>query len=443
MDIVGAVRRFIAPAIVIAGWLVVIAIAYPGVMSLDSFDQLLEARAWFFTDSHPPVMAALWGLLDRAIPGPMPLLVLQTSCFVLGIFLVLSRAMGRISAAIATVVVVLFPPIVTPMLVIWKDCLMAGFLVFGAAALTSERRQIRVAGLALLWLATALRYNALAATLPLIAMLFTWRPDVRPLVRYALAIGIWLGLSITALFANAVLTDQPMHIWQSSLALTDIVGTATMTGDELSDAELAPLLTPTGIHVDHNYQQALRAHYKPADFAQLIGPPDPLWSVPIDGSKPAPQAQVDAITAAWKAIVVSHPVAYAEYRFDTFAEVLGLRAKFNGVTVVPHATQWATLVAFYKIPSGWPAVQTPVEHLLKVASKRTPLYRPYIYFVLALILLVFARKYRDIAALLLSGIAMELSLLPLAVTPDYRYSHWLVVTTCVALCMLVARRART
>jgi hypothetical protein len=427
---------------VIAGWIVVVLIAYPGVMSLDSFDQLLEARAWFFTDSHPPLMAALWGVIDHAWPGPLPLLVLQTGCFVFGIFLLLSRAMGRIYASITTVVLVLFPPIVAPMLVIWKDCLMAGFLALGAAALTSERRGLRAAGLASLWLATALRYNALAATLPLIALLFTWRPNIRPLHRYAIAVGVWLVLSISALAANAVLTDRQMHIWQSSLALTDIVGTATMTGDDLPDSELAPLLVPTGIKVDHDYQQALRAHYKPADFAQLIGPPDPLWNVPISGSTPAPQAQVDAITAAWKAIVLSHPFAFTEYRLDTFAEVLGLHAKFNGVTVVPHATQWATLVAYYKIPAGLPALQSPVEHVLKVAAKKTPLFRPYIYFVLALLLLPFARKHRDIAALVLSGIVMELSLLLLAVTPDYRYSHWLVVTTCIAVCMLVARRAR-
>ncbi|HEX4454610.1 MAG TPA: hypothetical protein VH143_27305 [Kofleriaceae bacterium] len=435
-------RRFLPTAIVIAGWVIVIAVAYPGVMSLDSFDQLLEARAWFFTDSHPPLMAALWGVIDRAVPGPMPLLVLQTGCFLFGMFWLLSRAMGRSAAAITAVVLLLFPPIVTPMLVIWKDCLMAGFLALGAAGLTSKRRWLRAAALAPLWLATAVRYNALAATLPLITLLFTWRPNARPLVRYAVALASWLVISIAALAANAALTDRQMHIWQSSLALTDIVGTATMTDVVLPDADLAPLLVPTGVHVDRDYQQALRTHYKPADFAQLIGPPDPLWSVPISGSTPAPAEQVDAITRAWRAIVLAHPFAYTEYRLDTFAEVLGLHAKFNGVTVVPHATQWPSLVAFYKIPAGWPTIQMPAEHLLKAASKRTPLFRPYIYFVLALLLLPFARKHRDIAALLLSGIVMELSLLPLAVTPDYRYSHWLVITTCIAVCMLVARRAR-
>ena len=47
-----------------------------------------------------------------------------------------------------------------------------------------------------------------------------------------------------------------------------------------------------------------------------------------------------------------------------------------------------------------------------------------------------------ILALLLSGILMELSLLPIAITPDYRYSHWLVICACTSLAMLVARRAR-
>jgi hypothetical protein len=41
---------------------------------------------------------------------------------------------------------------------------------------------------------------------------------------------------------------------------------------------------------------------------------------------------------------------------------------------------------------------------------------------------------------LLSGIGLEASLFLLAASPDYRYSHWLVVCTCIAIVMLVARR---
>src|SRR5262249_49915167 len=47
----------------------------------------------------------------------------------------------------------------------------------------------------------------------------------------------------------------------------------------------------------------------------------------------------------------------------------------------------------------------------------------------------------DVVALCASGLVMEATLLVLAPSPDYRYSHWLVVSVCIATAILVARRA--
>ena len=49
-----------------------------------------------------------------------------------------------------------------------------------------------------------------------------------------------------------------------------------------------------------------------------------------------------------------------------------------------------------------------------------------------------AGRERDVLAIVLSGLCMELTMLRLGATPDYRYSHWLVVTTCLAIVMLIA-----
>jgi len=58
------------PQIVIlsASWLVGVIYAYPGMMSMDSLDQLSEARAAYYTDGHPPAMAALWRLRQPVAP---------------------------------------------------------------------------------------------------------------------------------------------------------------------------------------------------------------------------------------------------------------------------------------------------------------------------------------------------------------------------------------
>ncbi len=414
--------------------------AYPGVMTMDSFDQLSEGRRWFFTDSHPPVMAALWGLLDHVVRGPLPMLVIQGTCFLAGLYLILCRAMRPDRAAIVTCVVFLFPPVLVPMAVIWKDCLMAGFLVLGIAAMFDDRRWVRILGLGALAAATATRYNAFAATLPIVLILFEWQRGSRWLVRYAIAAGAWVAISGVAFAVDTLLVDREMHIWSSSLALTDITGTVAKADPELTDDELRPLLVPTQIHVDHDFSAALRAHYRPADFALLIGRDDPLWTVPIEGITPAPEPQRVAIGHAWWELVSGHPGAYLRYRLDSFAEVLGMRTKFEGATVMPHHTQIPAMLAVYNGGNGWTAFQSRAEHVTTYLAKRTHLFRPVIYALLSLCLLVMGRRERDVMAIVISGLVMELSLVPLGVTPDYRYSHWMVTCTCVGLVMLIARR---
>ena len=61
-----------------------------------------------------------------------------------------------------------FPPIGTVIAAIYKDTLMASLLVAGTALLVSERSRRHAWGLALIGGATAMRYNAIAATLPIV-----------------------------------------------------------------------------------------------------------------------------------------------------------------------------------------------------------------------------------------------------------------------------------
>jgi len=62
--------------------------------------------------------------------------------------------------------------------------------------------------------------------------------------------------------------------------------------------------------------------------------------------------------------------------------------------------------------------------------------------VLAFVWLLLTRKHRDMFALLISGLLFESSLLVLAASPDYRYSHWMVICTAIGMIVLTARRYR-
>jgi hypothetical protein len=426
--------------ILVAGWCVFMLYAWPGVMTMDSFDQLREGREWYFTDAHPPVMAFIWGIVDRILPGPLGMLILQGTAFLAGVYLILCRAMRPRRAAIVACVVLLFPPVLAPLAVIWKDCIMAGLLVLGIPLVLSENRRVRLLGLALFVLATAFRYNALAATLPLVVLLFEWKPGQRWFVRYGIGVGAWLVCVVLAMGLNGALTDKQLHYWHSSSALTDITGVLAKIEHDIPDSELAPLLAPTEIKVDSNIHARVRAAYKRADFQQLLTGDGNLWDVPV--TEPMPEARRDAIEKAWSTLVFGHFGAYARYRVDTFSEVLGLRKKFLGATVVKHEAQYPGMLDHMGVGRGRSRFQEIGESITMWTAKKTRLFRPHFYLALVVILLAFCRQ-RDVLAIALSGLAMELSLLLLSWTADFRFSHWLVTSTMLTLATLIARRARS
>jgi hypothetical protein len=182
----------------------------------------------------------------------------------------------------------------------------------------------------------------------------------------------------------------------------------------------------------------VRAKYRAYDFQQLIDP-DGLWQVPWDVAMP--EARRDAVTHAWKEIVLGNLGAYARYRLDTFAEIIGLRHRYRGGGVVLHSRQYPGMLDYMHIGSGTSALQERWEEITD-GARRTRLFRPHVYLLISMLLLPFCRRHRDVLAVLLSGIAMESTLLVLGWTPDFRFSHWLVTCTCLALAMLVARRSR-
>jgi hypothetical protein len=80
------------------------------------------------------------------------------------------------------------------------------------------------------------------------------------------------------------------------------------------------------------------------------------------------------------------------------------------------------------------------ETLTKLVRKR--IFRPHLYFLLSFLLLAFTRRRPLVFALLASGIAHELGLLALAPAVDYRYNHWMIVTTIISVILLVVLRLR-
>ena len=429
-------------AILGLGWVYLIIYAFPGVMTQDSFDHLREARSGIYSDAHPPTINLLWAITDYVIAGPFGMLLLQSLCFLGGLHAVLRRVLGPRAAAWSSLGVLVLPPVMVPFAVIWKDPLMAGFLMLGTAGLLSPRRGRRIAGLAAMILANAVRYNAIAATLPLVVLLFEWRPGLPWLKRHAISIIAWLAVTFSAFRLNGALADHELRLW-TSLAAFDLVGTVAFVDGDLTDAELEAHFAGTELLVHKDIHATIRELYTPADFLPITNhPTKTLWSLPINGYVGPPQAQCDAIGRAWKATLARWPLAYAKHRLAVMAEVMGASGAEASGAIAKRDYKWINLVHDMGLGTGWSKLQRKLTGFYRWTVRATPLFTVWMFAAIGLALLPLAVRSRDALALLLSGFGLETTLLLFAPSPDYRYSHWLVICTVVAAIILGVRRYR-
>lgn len=422
------------PRILLFGWSLFVVYAYPGFMSYDSIVQLTQARKLEpIGDWHPPMMAELWRLTDHVIAGPFPMLVIQSSTFLVGVYSLFGRVMKPRAAAITACCVLVFPPILAPMAVIWKDSQMAGFLVAGIAALLSDRRRWRIAGWFLLGASTAMRYNAAAATLPIIGLL-AFR-DVAPTWKRAVFAGAaWIAVTLAALGANRVATQREEHVFQSSLALSDIAGTLRWDKQLDSDQILADYGDLPWTSTD-NLRSRVRAAYSPANtFLELTAGPHQLFTMPMT------DRQLAAVSSAWLDLVIHHPRAYVHYRSDIFRTLLAVRGSHDGgIWEGFTGADWSETSLQHR------ARHSEAQRVwLDVVEKLGPtwLFRPWIYLAIAIAFLVLARRDLEPFAILASGVLNELALFVATPSTDTRYSHWLMIGTVVGGVMLFVLRKR-
>ncbi len=424
--------RGLPPRVILAiGFGVFLVYAYPGYMSSDSVAQLVEARTGHFSDWVSPTMTAVWRQIELVLAGPLGMLVLQGALVLGGLYVLLGRAMSARAAALAACAVLLFPPVLATLAVIWPHGQMAGFLAAGAAAIASSRRTVRLAGLGLLLLAYAMLPTAAFAALPIVVLGFVWREGQARWLRHAIGVGVWAAIVLGGLGLDAALTDTATQRRQVALAAVDIAGVLRFAGP-IGDARLRAELAGVPLARSEDIQEPARDWYLHPE--QILFGPDRLFDPPTTA------AARDALLDARDGLARAHPGAYFAHRRRQFRQVLGLSRD------VPA---WAVYNAFVASKDQQAAVQHAVHHGRVQGAlangmhglEQMLLFRPYVYFLISICLLPLAaiRRQRDTLTILASGILHELTLLVMASAAEYRSSHWMVLCTVVAVVLLVAR----
>ncbi len=404
---------------------------FPGYMSSDSVLQLTEARTGHFSDGNPPLMAAEWWVLDKIISGPVLMFALQGALLLGGLYVLLRRFLDAKPAAWTAGAILLFPPVLVTMAVIWKDSQMAAYLVAGLAALIQPRLRTRLLGVGLLVAACSLRHNAVAAVVPLIAILFEWRQGLPWTKRLLIVLGVTIAVGIGGFGITRVLAGK--HVKLTPM-FNDIAGVIAYTHDR-SDDDLEQVLRDVPLAIDHGLQTQCRMLVAMQHGWLVMVGPDPFFR------SPSSEQQWDAVTRAWKELVLGDPVAYLEFHADQFARLLHMTdddlpgAVWNRFLEADVQLDWVDHDASF----SWYQEKLGIG-IFYPLDRHTPLFEPYIYVIIALILLVFLCRTALPFALFLSGFLYELSFFPVGVEPEFRYSHWMVTSIVIGTVVLFVQR---
>lgn len=435
---------------------------YPGGMSIDSYTQLLQARGGYFGDWHPPFMAWLWRHLDAVVAGPLLMMVTQIGLLLIALHVFARAALdcGSRGRKLFVLLTLWIPPISGIIGVVWKDVWMSCLLLlgFGFALSIRHRQDARtrylnfLAGTCALLGALLFRHNAVFAALPVLVfsawgLLGTGGAFRRgALRRGALALGAGIIATLVLLgattAANRALTTQREYPVQS-LLLFDVAGISVLTDHAVFDA-VSHQIPRIMRGQDRVSIAALRSGYYPSTWTPLVFVPDSPLAIAVSAE------EVDALKSLWKNAIIGAPAAYFAHRASVFRELIGAHAGPLFAPVyfgIPTSSPDYAVVkeAFTEVFEIEPGKAATVQRLLRnglAFSATLVIYRPWFWLGLNVLLIgiaaVVSVRRAALVAVGMSGLLYELAFFFIAPSADYRYSHWLVLSTWVLLAALMA-----
>ncbi|SOE68876.1 hypothetical protein SAMN05446635_3431 [Burkholderia sp. OK233] len=410
--------------------------SYPGFLSYDSIQELAQARTIVDGSQYPPFGSYVWRIFDWIAPGPTLMQIVQNGILEFSFAYMVGRT--RMPMGVKLLCVAAFtalPPILGPMLVVWKD-VAVGACYMGALALlasvtaesTGNRKRTLVAlALFLVWCGMAYRFNAASGAFPLV-MYALWKllgtsSSARQTIKRILS-GAMLTLALCAV------------VWvMNNYRLPSFERLARNTN---SDSIMKYDLIGISVFANKSIVPDINGNSVPVDYLKSIYDPRHLNITANNDREHLVAPNPDHVASRWLSAIKSNPLAYLRHRTAVFREYISLHS--HDVFYVTHPSVDANDLGVTFTPTAFKSHVT--EYMWKSGS--TNFCRPWIYYSASLILvvalfLVKAGSYRLEALTAISS--AYLYLMPMYfITPaaDLRYNFWSVCGCVVASILAVA-----
>jgi hypothetical protein len=412
------------------GCVVTAVVFYPGSMSRDSLDQFRQAITGVLSaESSPPIMALVWRYVVRLIPGPFGMMLVHVVVFWIGAGLVADAcASTTVGAVVCVLGIGLFPPVFALLGSLWKDVgLGASLILFVGLVLAGTRRRSRAllfSAVVPLFYATAVRFNAISAVLPL-ACWWWWSAGrvsdtQRWMIRSPAMGGLILTIalaSLSGLATRAMVTsheDRPSIALQGSM-LFDLVGISVRTGD---------LRLPVYLQRPEMSMDALQRWYDPE-----VG--DNAFIYRFDFIIGQTAWHYDQLKRTWRQAVADHPRAYLRHRASVFLTAVQIGGIYQDFHRGIDANDMGLTFPRRRLH----------EDALRLLDRLTPwFFRGWFFLVLAAMVTArgCVRRQCPAVAVASSSILYALPYAFVSGGSDFRYVWWSVVASIASVFLLTA-----
>lgn len=434
--------RLIA-GVALLGFLLSVALLYPGQFPFDSAYQLWQARTGQFSNLSPVTMPAVWAVLLKFSDDPASLLIANLALFWLGSTL---HGMALNAALWIRLLVTTLPGLWIPNLPqlahLLSDTHLAGVLMLasGSLAFTIASRRKHFLWLAVIALihAGSIRHNAILAMMPLGFVVCSLLLADRQQLGTARTVFACLALCAASMLSGFVLdrnlVRERVTVWPT-VALWDIAAVSVDSGE---------LLLPRFTHGEDLTIDELveTAAFDPTSNTALFSK---TRSGMRSGLHDAfDDNEIKALRGAWLSAVIDHPFAYLSHRLRTLHLLTSRRGDEN-----PSAAYYINRISYRdnpELPIPWmPLAQ---KKLYEVAERlqTTWAFSAQPYLLTGAIAFIIGWRRREtrmrplVLALSASALLYAASFFLLAPSAELRYLTWPMIAGPLALGLLLERR---